>query len=178
MSKPTMPAAEYKEHFLRRLFANCDRTASGCLVWRGFKSWNGYAQTIHRDFTTKSAHRIVYQVVNDVRLTPDIDVCHSCDVRACIEPTHLWAGTRKDNMQDCSKKGRADGQWKTHCKRGHPLSGDNLYIAPGWHYRQCKTCNTRRLRLAAGWTVEEAERLDKVPSGYDRYGNTRRGATS
>lgn len=28
----------------------------------------------------------------------------------------------------------------THCKRGHPLSGDNLWISPSGHKRQCKAC--------------------------------------
>lgn len=29
---------------------------------------------------------------------------------------------------------------KTHCKHGHPLSGDNLYIVPKTGHRQCRAC--------------------------------------
>ncbi len=29
---------------------------------------------------------------------------------------------------------------KTHCKRGHPLSGENLYVAPGSSERHCRQC--------------------------------------
>lgn len=29
---------------------------------------------------------------------------------------------------------------KTHCLRGHPLSGDNLYVAPNNNRRQCREC--------------------------------------
>lgn len=32
---------------------------------------------------------------------------------------------------------------RTHCSRGHPLSGDNLYMRPrpnGRHKRECKEC--------------------------------------
>lgn len=31
---------------------------------------------------------------------------HSCDNRACVNPDHLSIGSYKDNMQDCSRKGR------------------------------------------------------------------------
>jgi hypothetical protein len=31
---------------------------------------------------------------------------HTCDNRACIEPTHLKKGNRKENMQDAYNKGK------------------------------------------------------------------------
>jgi hypothetical protein len=33
-------------------------------------------------------------------------MCHKCDNPLCINPEHLFVGTRKDNVDDCINKGR------------------------------------------------------------------------
>lgn len=32
----------------------------------------------------------------------------------------------------------------THCKRGHPLSGTNLWVSPNGKRRMCRACNQYR----------------------------------
>lgn len=48
---------------------------------------------------TMLAHRVVYILLK--RLDPNLLVCHRCDNKLCVRPSHLYQGTYSDNMQDC-----------------------------------------------------------------------------
>jgi hypothetical protein len=45
-------------------------------------------------------------------IADDMDACHGCDFRPCVNPEHLFAGSRFDNMEDASSKDRLWGRHK------------------------------------------------------------------
>lgn len=116
-------------------------TSTGCIEWTGRKDKHGYGL-----YKVKGkrhlAHRVSYQQ-SFGEIASGLLVCHTCDVRNCINPDHLFLGTNLDNVNDMLKKGRHYNQKKTHCLRGHEFSGDNLYVQVlknGRTHRRCKAC--------------------------------------
>lgn len=97
--------ASAPEHLARRLANGIDSAADdGCWVWSRTRNRFGYGTLTIRGRAVY-AHRLAF-VLAGGSLRPGEHVVHSCDNPACINPHHLCAGSRSDNMQDASRKGR------------------------------------------------------------------------
>ena|SRR5579872_1456204 len=135
---------------------------TGCWVWQKHRNSLGYGTTSWRGRPWQTT-RLVLAATKGA-FNPDLDVCHSCHNRPCVNPDHIRADAHQANLMDGSRDKRLQGQWKTHCLRGHPLEGENLTFDSG--FRGCKTCHIGRQRMRKGWPENLAYTVGKIPSGY------------
>lgn len=110
-------ACVYKKkhiNFAKRFNDFLDKSSSknGCWLWKGAILKTGYGRTsIGR--RNLSAHRASYELFKG-KIPDGMQVCHTCDVRHCVNPDHLFIGNAVKNMSDCSKKGRIAYGTKQH----------------------------------------------------------------
>lgn len=82
------------------------RDENGCLIWQGSITPGGYGQLLDDQRRRLiGAHKAAWQIAHGP-VPMGMYVCHHCDVRSCVEVTHLFLGTPSDNVQDMIAKGR------------------------------------------------------------------------
>lgn len=106
-----------------------------CWRWLGGRSSNGYGSFTFNGICSTS-HRFSY-VHHHGPIPEGLVIDHLCNNTNCVNPNHLKAVTGTENTHRHFAA-------ITHCKRGHPLSGDNVYRHPTGR-RVCKACEKFRL---------------------------------
>jgi len=108
---------------------------SGCWLWIGSSIPRGYGYIRGKGALNTPAHRAVYELYKG-KIPDDLVLDHKCRTPACVNPDHLEPVTQMENMR------RGMQATKTHCVRGHLLSGENL------GYRFSDNGSPRRICLA------------------------------
>lgn len=107
---PLRPLAE-------RFWSKVDKS-DDCWLWTGGHHNGGYGVIGLPDGNVGLTHRVSWEM-HFGKVPPGLHVCHKCDVRGCVRPSHLFLGTNADNVADKVAKGRQP-RGETSGPRMHP----------------------------------------------------------
>lgn len=97
---------------------------NGCWPYQGQKIKDGYGRLRYRG-RKMLAHRMAW-IYSYGDIPEGMQCCHTCDNPSCCNPSHLFLGTQKDNMQDMRAKGRRIGKLRGEMVYGSKLSADQV----------------------------------------------------
>lgn len=165
------PVPEMSQEQVERFWSKVDvRGPDECWLWTDPPQRGGYGRFIlkhdgrHRSV---SAHRASYSLRYGPIPEGDgyhgVCVLHRCDVRLCVNPSHLFLGTTKENTQDASRKGRL------HTGR-HPAP-ERVVRGEDQHLARLTAAKVRAIRAASSRGVSRCElgRRYGVNSGTISY---------
>lgn len=101
---------------------------------------------------TELAHRVAWELANGP-IPPGVCVLHNCpggDNPACVNPRHLWLGTKGDNNADRHQKGRDARGERSGAVMASKLCADDIRAI-----RASLALGTRKAALAREYRVGE-----------------------
>ncbi len=117
--------------------AMCEPQENGCAIWRGAMSKSTGYGVLMIDRRKSYAHRYAWERVHGP-IAKGLVICHTCDVRLCVNPEHMFLGTPADNARDMWSKGRG--------RPPEPRLGEEHHAAK----LTCDLVDQVRARLGAG----------------------------
>ena len=91
-----------------RFYDKIHKAVSGCWLWQGWRNKGTKGRT-HGQFWYEKKKMGVHRASWLMHRGPIPDgmcVLHRCDVPHCVNPAHLFLGTKSQNQQDMREKGR------------------------------------------------------------------------
>jgi len=164
-----------REKFLAKV---CPDPASGCWLWQGMVR-EGYGE-VSLDGRKLRAHRLAWMLFRG-EIAPGMVVCHKCDVRACVNPEHLFLGTPAENSQDMLNKGRnSRGERHHNAKLTEDqvsrikamLAENRLYISEIAREFDVTPSAIRSIKQGRTWRGVAARQLSVVPADAEIDGQS------
>lgn len=125
--KPLLGVIQEGGPSLLARFSSMTSAIGDCHEWPNVTAF-GYGR-IRIGAIDYCAHRVAWVIANGQEIGPNLCVCHSCDNRRCVNPEHLWLGSRRENMIDMYAKGRG---YSTIARDGRVMTADQI---PHYHER-------------------------------------------
>lgn len=119
----------------------------GCILYTWPLHTDGYGM-IGVGRTMYRAHRVALVAHLGTDIAPVLQVDHLCRIRNCVEPSHLEVVEQATNLAR-GESPTARNARKTHCPKGHPLTGDNLRTDQSPGKRACRACKIEQAREQA-----------------------------
>lgn len=92
------------EKQLIRFWSNVDLSTNGCWTWKGSVTGVHNRAVFYVNDTSFYASRLMYLI--STRNPGELFVLHKCDNVICVNPNHLFLGTKQENNLDRDQKGR------------------------------------------------------------------------
>jgi hypothetical protein len=118
-----------------RFWEKVEKTDS-CWKWKAYISAEGYGMFTRINGGPICAHRYTYLALRGP-IPEGFHLDHLCRNRWCVNPFHLEAVTRKENILRGVGFAAINAR-KTHCVRGHAFTSENTYLHRG--ERHCRKC--------------------------------------
>lgn len=99
---------EKKAEIVKLFWTRVDKNGPNeCWLWFGDMHVTGYGRLWVKGLNKRMlAHKLSWMINYNAPIPNELNICHSCDVRNCIRPSHLFMATSQQNIQDMVMKDR------------------------------------------------------------------------